>query len=178
MKLYNGIRHTVNARENKIKRSYILNNPQFEPPYKYRCKAYFKWYDKNCLTLYKIYKNRLPDELIGNTIKRHFKSYYESLYTFVKNGRVKKASIRKAFYYWNKMPMVYFNKNSEDDDKLMTSYPMYNGNRNDVYYFDGTPGCEVSYITFFNRNKKALTKKQQKRLEAIIFIKNRIENTQ
>ena len=46
---------------------------------------------------------------------------------------------------------------------------MYNGN--DTHFPNGAPGCYILYITFFKRNKKALTRKQQKILNTLHSIR-------
>ena len=48
---------------------------------------------------------------------------------------------------------------------------LFNGNRNDTHFPNGDPGCYILYITFFKRNMKALTRKQQKILNTLHSIR-------
>ena len=52
---------------------------------------------------------------------------------------------------------------------------MYNGNRNDTHFPNGELRCYILYITFFKRNKKALTRKQQK-IEYTSFYQRGLNN--
>lgn len=63
------------------------------------------------------------------------------------------------FNYWYKVPGAYLNPTEFVNYDILTTYSMYNGN--------GDPGCYILYITFFKRNKKALTRKQQKLLSEL-----------
>ena len=53
---------------------------------------------------------------------------------------------------------------------------MYNGNRNDSHLTSVYPCFYILYITFFKRNKKALTRKQQKLLSTLHSLREDINN--
>ena len=69
-----------------------------------------------------------------------------------------------AITYWT---CEYLNPNAFVDYDILTTYSMYNGNRNDTHFPNGKQGCYILYITFFKRNMKALTRKQQKLLSEL-----------
>lgn len=153
MKLHIGIHHTRNSRRDDF--------------YIHKCKAYMNWYDKNRLRHIQQREHRNPDEYDKRDVKSHLMHCYTNLYMQSHIGRVKKYAIRKMFNYWYKVPGAYLNPDEFVNYDIMTSYPMYSGNRDEVRYPIGTPGCCILYITFFKRNKKALTKKQQNLLDEL-----------
>lgn len=69
------------------------------------------------------------------------------------------------FNYWYKVPGAYLNPTEFVNYDILTTYSMYNGN--DTHFPNGEPGCYILYITFFKRNMKALTRKQQKLLSKL-----------
>ena len=71
------------------------------------------------------------------------------------------------FNYWYKVPGAYLNPTEFVNYDILTTYSMYNGNGNEYHFPNGDPGCYILYITFFKRNMKALTRKQQKLLSEL-----------
>ena len=132
-----------------------------------KCMPYINWYQKNALKNIQTRKHRIPDDYDKRDIQAHLMHCYTDLYMQSRIGRVKKSVIRKMFNYWYKVPGSYLNTTDFVDYDILTPYPMYNGNRNDIDFPSGNPGSYILYITFFKRNKNALTRKQQKLLSEL-----------
>lgn len=164
MKLHNGIYHTRN--------SYNKQDKFWEE----KCIPYIEWYKKHRLKDIQLREHRIPDDYDKRDVMSHLMHCYTDLYMQSHIGRVKKSVIRKIFNYWYKQPGAYLKPNEFVNYDIMTSYPMYNGNRDDVRFPVGTPGCCILYITFFKRNKNALTKKQQKILSGLHSHRENLNN--
>ena len=164
MKYRNGVVHARNAWSDKYK---FWEN---------KCIPYINWYKKNRLKSIQKSKHRIPDEYDKRDVQSHLMQCYTDLYMQLRIGRVKKSVIRKMFNYWYKVPGAYLNTNDFVDYDILTTYSMYNGNRNDTHFPNGDPGCYILYITFFKRNMKALTRKQQKILNTLHSLREDINN--
>lgn len=132
-----------------------------------KCIPYIEWYKKYKLKKIQTREHRIVDDYDKRDVKSHLMHCYTNLYMQSRIGRIKKSVIRKIFNYWYKLPGAYLNPDSYVDYDIMTPYSMYSGNRDEVRHPVGTPGCYILYITFFKRNKNALTKKQRNLLSEL-----------
>lgn len=155
MRFYFGFYHTRNARK---------NGDKF---WSEKCIPYIEWYKKYHLKhIMEIY-NRKADEYDRRDTMSHLMNCYTDLFFQTRIGRKKKSVIRQMFKYWYKQPGAYLNLTDFVNYDILVPYPMYTGNRDDIRFLNGDSGCCILYITFFKRNKKALTKKQQKLLSEL-----------
>ena len=164
MKWRNGIYHTRNAYSTEDKF------------WKNKCIPYIEYYKKHRLKNIQLKHNRIPDEYDKRDVMTHLMHCYTDMFFQTRIGRKKKYVIRQMFKYWYKQPGAYLNPDSYVDYDILVPYPMYSGNRNDVRFPVGTPGCYILYITFFKRNKKTLTKKQQKLLSVLHSHRENLNN--